>query len=121
MAGNDKSSASWIDILSAVRESFPDASSDASSGESQPETVSYPESGRLDISLEKKGRGGKTATIIAGFTSFSDNQLREFASGMKQRLGTGGSARGNEILIQGDRRQDVLKYLVAAGFKARII
>ena len=40
---------------------------------------------------------------------------------MKQKLGTGGSARGGEILIRGDRRNDVLKFLTAKGIKARII
>ena len=36
-------------------------------------------------------------------------------------LGTGGSARGGEILIQGDKREAVLKFLTKNGYKARII
>lgn len=111
-----------MDILSAARDNFPDLPADAPDcGSSSAVDTACPESARLDIILEKKGRGGKTATIIAGFSSLSEEQLRGLASDMKQKLGTGGSARGNEILIQGDRRQDILKYLLSAGYKARII
>ena len=75
---------------------------------------------RLDIILEKKGRGGKIATIVTGFT-MSDDEVDALASKMKSSLGTGGSARGGEILIQGDKRDAVLKFLVKQGYKARII
>ena len=75
---------------------------------------------RLDIVLEKKGRGGKQATIVTGFTC-DDAALKEVASRLKRSLGVGGSARGGEILIQGDFRQRVLDELTAMGFKARII
>lgn len=78
------------------------------------------QSGRLDIILERKGRAGKSATIVSGFT-LTDEEVSELASLMKTKLGTGGSARGGEILIQGDRRKDVLNFLTSAGYKARII
>lgn len=75
---------------------------------------------RLDIVLEKKGRGGKQATIVTGFTC-DDEALKQVASKLKRSLGVGGSARGGEILIQGDFRQRVLDELTSMGFKARII
>lgn len=79
-----------------------------------------PAAGRLDIVLERKGRAGKQATIICGFTC-SDARLAEIASQLKRALATGGSARAGEILIQGDRRADALRALTAMGLKARII
>lgn len=85
--------------------------------ESAPETPKYP---RLDIVYERKGRAGKPATIIAGFT-IPDAEVDALASGMKRSMGCGGSARGGEILLQGDRRKAALDYLLARGFKARII
>ena len=75
---------------------------------------------RLDIILERKGRGGKQATIITGFTC-DDEALKQLASMLKSSLGVGGSTRGGEILIQGDFRQRVLDHLKQMGFKARII
>ena len=73
---------------------------------------------RLDIVLERKGRGGKQATIVTGFTC-DDEALKQVASQLKRTLGVGGSARGGEILIQGDFRQRVLDVLTSMGFKAR--
>ena len=75
---------------------------------------------RMDVVLEKKGRAGKQATIICGFQG-SDDDLLELASTLKRRLATGGSARGGEILIQGDRRKEVVEILKSIGYKARII
>lgn len=75
---------------------------------------------RLDIVLERKGRGGKQATIVTGFT-IDDEALKQVASRLKRTLGVGGSARGGEVLIQGDHRQRVLDELTAMGFKARVI
>lgn len=85
--------------------------------ESEEKTSSQP---RLDIILEKKGRGGKIATIVTGFT-MTEEEVDSLASKMKSSLGTGGSARGGEILIQGDKRDAVLKFLTKQGYKARII
>ena len=75
---------------------------------------------RLDIILERKGRAGKQATIVTGFIC-DDEALKAVASRLKSTLGVGGSARGGEILIQGDFRQRVLDQLLSMGFKARII
>ena len=72
----------------------------------------------LEIILEKKGRGGKTATIIAGFNG-TESQIRSVLKQLQQKIGTGGSARGNEILIQGDQRRKVVDLLHAMGHKVK--
>lgn len=79
----------------------------------RPETT---ETARIEVSMERKGRGGKTATIIAGFT-IPDDEVAKIAATLKSRLGTGGSARGGEILIQGDRRDDAVRMLKEMGLK----
>lgn len=115
----------WMSALQALRGSMAD----------EPETIETEtgvdaelvaqkeasrQSARLDIVLDRKGRKGKSATIIEGFT-ISDDEVEALAARLKRQLGTGGSARGGEILVQGDRRTDVLRFLTAEGFKARIL
>lgn len=113
MAMND-----WQAGLQAFLDSNPDLpQGEGPIVESEEKTSSQP---RLDIILEKKGRGGKIATIVTGFT-MTDEEVDSLASKMKSSLGTGGSARGGEILIQGDKRDAVLKFLTKQGYKARII
>ncbi len=108
----------WQDSL----KSFLDANPDLPEGEEIQvvETDECPRQPRLDIVLEKKGRAGKMATIVTGFI-IDDEEVSAIAAKLKSRLGTGGSARGGEILIQGDRRNDVLKLLSEMGYKARVI
>ena len=110
--------ADWQDSL----KSFLDANPDLPEGEEIQvvETDECPRQPRLDIVLEKKGRAGKMATIVTGFI-IDDEEVSAIAAKVKSRLGTGGSARGGEILIQGDRRNDVLKLLSEMGYKARVI
>lgn len=72
--------------------------------------------GRLAVSVERKGRGGKTATIVSGFT-VGDDTVADIAARLKKQLGTGGSARGGEILIQGDCRERVVAALRSMGLK----
>ena len=109
----------WRSKLGALMGSMPatDEPEEETATEAEPELK---EKARLDIILERKGRAGKTATIISGFT-VPDEAVGALASDLKRCLGTGGSARGGEILIQGDRRRDVLAFLTGKGYKARII
>ena len=73
---------------------------------------------RLEVVIDRKGRKGKTATIIAGFKA-DDAALRTLAATLKQRLSTGGSARGGEILLQGDYRERAVELLRSMGFKVK--
>jgi len=76
--------------------------------------------GQLRVSVERKGRGGKTATIVYGFADgYPEADIEALAATLKRRLGTGGSARGGEILIQGDRGGAVVDVLRSLGYKAR--
>ncbi len=86
----------------------------------QPELTAAQQQGgdRLEVVLDRKGRKGKTATIIAGFKA-DDAALKTLAGTLKQRLSTGGSARGGEILLQGDYRDRAAELLRSMGFKVK--
>lgn len=70
---------------------------------------------KIVVSFERKGRGGKQATILSGFDC-DERELEETASQLKRRLACGGSARGGEILLQGDRRESVHALLREIGY-----
>lgn len=102
----------WQDALKSLIDSNTLPQGEAPTPETPTPTSKLP---RLNISMEKKGRAGKVATIISGFGL--DDDIQQVAAMLKSRLGTGGSARGGEILIQGDRRDDVRKLLTQLGYK----
>ncbi|MDE6288009.1 MAG: translation initiation factor [Muribaculaceae bacterium] len=74
---------------------------------------------RLDITVDRH-RKGRVATIISGFDT-DDDEIARIAADLRRKLGTGGSSRGGEILIQGDRAKDVQKALADMEYKSRII
>lgn len=108
----------WKDRLASLAADMPQGEvlSDQSAP-STPTATSVPK--KANIFYERKGRGGKEVTIIAD-TTLGDDELLALASDLKKRLGTGGSCRGGEILIQGDRRKAVSDFLRSSGFKTNI-
>ena len=103
-----KAQNNWLDALASLKESMPEQTPEPEAPRPKPVKSSGPRP-KLSLFLEKKGRAGKTATIITGFPS--DTDIEAVASLLKKRLATGGSARGGEILIQGDRRSDIIEVL----------
>ena len=109
----------WKDALSSLQglpEGDPEPESSATAESST--KGGKRQSGALHVVIEKKGRGGKTATIVEGF-EITDEEIDTIARDLRKRLGTGGSARGGEILIQGDRKADVARILREMGFQVK--
>lgn len=73
---------------------------------------------KLSVRKEKKGRGGKVVTIISGYQG-SLTQLEDLAKEIKQYCGTGGSVKDAEIVIQGDRAQQLVDFLNRRGYSAK--
>lgn len=73
---------------------------------------------RLEAHLEKKNRGGKTATVIKGFVG-SDENLKQLGKMLKTRCGVGGSAKDGEIIIQGDFRNKIMEILAQEGYHVK--
>lgn len=71
---------------------------------------------KLRVRLETKHRGGKTVSLITGFTGTSDD-LEDLGKKLKNFCGTGGSVKDGEIIIQGDQREKILQWLLKNGYK----
>jgi translation initiation factor 1 len=72
----------------------------------------------LYIWHESKARKGKTVTLIKGFKGTAQD-LENLARRIKSLCGAGGSAKGGEIIIQGDFREKIILFLNKEGFKTK--
>ena len=75
--------------------------------------------GIIRVQREVKGRKGKTVTTVSGFQINAD-ELKNLATQLKRRCGTGGSVKDGVIIIQGDHRDSLITELKNRGFKAKI-
>lgn len=109
----------WKDRLNIVYSTNPDYHYEHDDVEA-PDTLPN-EKQLLRISLDKRNRGGKKVTLITGFIG-KEEDLQALGKFLKNKCGVGGSAKDNEIIIQGDLRQKVLEILHKESYlKARII
>ncbi|MCH5224486.1 MAG: translation initiation factor [Muribaculaceae bacterium] len=112
----------WKNALAGLRANLPDEGETKDSNSESDSTLSDEtlQTSPLTIIADKKGRNGKIATIIEGF-SISQERVEEIARKLKQQLGVGGSVREGEILIQGNHKEKVNTFLLSMGFKTKLI
>ena len=75
--------------------------------------------GVVRLLRDRKGRGGKTVTLVAGVPG-SQAELTALASHLKRLCGTGGTLRGEVIEIQGDVRERIKPELERRGYTVKI-
>ena len=73
--------------------------------------------GRVDLTRETGGRGGKTVTVVDGFTGIGLPEKEQLAKKMRAACGCGGTVKEGRIEIQGDQRETVARILTEAGFR----
>lgn len=69
---------------------------------------------KVTLTLEKR-KWGKSTTVIEGFDEKSVN-LSRLAQKLKTMCACGGTAKNNQIILQGDHRDKVKELLVEEGF-----
>jgi translation initiation factor 1 len=83
----------------------------------EPQPGAHP-SEQVYVRLERKGRRGKSVTLIDGLRIPAANR-EALLKQMKTMLGTGGTERDGIIEIQGDHRDTIIPLLQDMGYKAK--
>lgn len=92
--------------------------SDDHAGAAPPSTpVKTKNRGRVDIIRQTAHRGGKTVTVVTGFTGIGQAEKEQLAREMQKACGVGGTVKEGRIEIQGDKREEVAGILTKAGFR----
>ncbi len=73
--------------------------------------------GRVDIVRQTAHRGGKGVTVAKNFTGIALAEKQELAKKMQKACGVGGTVKDGCIEIQGDKREEMKRILLEAGFK----
>ena len=72
---------------------------------------------KINISKQKKGKKGKTITLIKGLGIEDNIRLKELLKKLKVYCGTGGIIIDNEIQLQGDMIIKSIDFLRKEGFQ----
>jgi translation initiation factor 1 len=70
------------------------------------------------LRLEKKGRGGKTVTVVYDLPG-NEPFLRALCQELKRGCGTGGTVAERAVEIQGDQRERVRELLLKKGWTVK--
>ena len=72
----------------------------------------------VKLSRETAGRRGKGVTVISELP-LNETELKELATQLKNKCGTGGTAKDGRIEIQGDHRDKIAEELERLGYKVK--
>lgn len=72
----------------------------------------------LRVRLDTKQRKGKTVTIVEGFAG-KDDERASLGKKLKTALGTGGSVKEEQIIIQGTHLEKVKAILLEWGYRVK--
>lgn len=81
-------------------------------------TSTIKQDGIVRLRIERKGRGGKSVTLIEGLP-FNEELLKEISKELKKQCGVGGALKNGIIELQGDVRDSVLTILKSKGYSVK--
>jgi translation initiation factor 1 len=73
---------------------------------------------KVTVRLERKGRGGKSVTVIDGL-QMRQKEREALLKQLKTKLGTGGTVKDASLEIQGDHRDALMAELGKMGYTAK--
>ena len=84
--------------------------------EETPKLDNFNKRSKINISKQKKGKKGKTVTLIKGFGTEDIILLKELLKKIKVFCGTGGTIIDSNIQLQGDMVKKSIEFLRKEGF-----
>lgn len=75
---------------------------------------------KIVVRRERKGRGGKTATVVEGL-KLPPSGLERVARELKRALGCGASIEGGAVVLQGDLAERVAPWLAGRGARRVVV
>ena len=82
------------------------------------QTSMRPAEQKVIVRLDRKGRGGKSVTVIEGL-QMPENERETLLKQLKTRLGTGGTMKEATLEIQGDHRDALMAALKKMGYRPK--
>ncbi|MDJ1178634.1 translation initiation factor [Roseofilum sp. BLCC_M91] len=77
-----------------------------------------PNQQNLKVEVSRKGRKGKTVTVVQGF-QHSQETLSALLKQLKGQCGAGGTLKEQTLEIQGDHGQKMMDFLSQKGYKVK--
>lgn len=84
------------------------------------EAISLPKGPLLTFTIERKGHGGKTLTLVRGLNSLDTALQMELCAKARNALGIGGRFIDGMLELQGDQRQRAADWFEKQNFRCRI-
>jgi translation initiation factor 1 len=103
--------------LAALKDALPEGTKPA-----EPKKPPGPDpfAGKIVLSISRKGRGGRTVTIVSGIRG-GEAVLEELCRELKKALGCGASVDGETIVVSGDIIDRTKSWLEGKGAKKLIV
>ena len=83
----------------------------------KPKEENFKKISKINISKQKKGKKGKTITLIKGLSIRNETEVKELLKKLKVFCGTGGTVIDKDIQLQGDMVNKSIEFLRKEGFQ----
>ena len=83
----------------------------------KPKEENFKKISKINILKQKKGKKGKTITLIKGLSIKNETEVKELLKKMKVFCGTGGTVIDKDIQLQGDMVNKSIEFLRKEGFQ----
>ena len=105
-----------MDLQDQLKNLFPEHASEPLEESKEEKDTIWMQEEPIICKYEK--RKGKPITILEGYSG-ADSDFKKLAKEIKTKLSVGGSFKNEQIIIQGDYRNQIMEILKDKGFKVK--